>query len=109
MVHSFASGITRGREFCKVKTCKDGSNGLGCRRRNIHYLLQCDICSAKLKLKDERSKHEATEDADDDKADEVEAEIIPPHEYIGEAIRSSAERCEDHYNGLLNSDVKNPM
>ena len=74
MVHSFASGITRGREFCKVKTCKDGSNGLGCRRRNIHYLLQCDICSAKLKLKDERSKHEATEDAGDDKEDEAVAQ-----------------------------------
>ena len=103
------SGIPCGREFCKVKTCKDGSNGIGCRRRNIHYLLQCDICSAKAKSKDERSKHEATEDADDDKENEAEAEIIPPHEYIGEAIRSSAERCEDHYNGLLNSDVKNPM
>ena len=94
-----------------VETCKNGNNGIVCRRRNINYLLTCDICSAKAKSKSESAakKDDGTEDDNDEDNDTPEMDSMPPFSYVGEAIRSSAERCKNHYDGLINGEDEAPM
>ena len=98
-----------------VATCKNGAKGCVCRRRSVLYLLSCDICSAKEAGSPGANDEETTGTEETTASVETTANVerkkekLAPFCYVGEASRSSAERCREHYDGLKNSDEQAPM